>query len=50
MAIDSKLPKPVYFQLETLLLEEILDGRHGLDRRLPTEHELCARTGSAARR
>jgi hypothetical protein len=27
MAIDPKLPIPVYFQLKTLLLEEILDGR-----------------------
>jgi multiple sugar transport system substrate-binding protein len=43
MAIDSKLPIPVYFQLKTLLLEEILEGRYGLDGRLPTEHELCAR-------
>jgi multiple sugar transport system substrate-binding protein len=43
MVIDSKLPIPVYFQLKTLLLEEILEGRYGLDGRLPTEHELCAR-------
>jgi multiple sugar transport system substrate-binding protein len=43
MAIDSSLPIPVYFQLKTLLLEEILEGRYGLDGRLPTEHELCAR-------
>jgi hypothetical protein len=27
MAIDPKLPIPVYFQLKTLLLEEILEGR-----------------------
>jgi multiple sugar transport system substrate-binding protein len=45
MAIDPKLPIPVYFQLKTLLLEEILEGRYGLDGRLPTEHELCARHG-----
>jgi multiple sugar transport system substrate-binding protein len=38
MAIDPKLPIPVYFQLKTLLLEEILDGRYGPDGRLPTEH------------
>jgi hypothetical protein len=31
MAIDPKLPIPVYFQLKTLLLEEILEGRYGLD-------------------
>jgi DNA-binding GntR family transcriptional regulator len=41
MAIDPKLPIPVYFQLKTLLLEEILEGRYGLDGRLPTEHQLC---------
>jgi multiple sugar transport system substrate-binding protein len=45
MAIDPKLPIPVYFQLKTLLLEEILDGRHGPDGRLPTEHQLCERHG-----
>jgi multiple sugar transport system substrate-binding protein len=45
MAIDPKLPIPLYFQLKTLLLEEILSGRYGPDRRLPTEHELCDRFG-----
>ena len=45
MAIDSKLPIPVYFQLKTLLLEEILEGRYGPDGRLPTEHQLCERHG-----
>ena len=45
MAIDPKLPIPVYFQLKTLLLEEILEGRYGLDGRLPTEHQLCERHG-----
>ncbi len=29
MAIDPNLPIPVYFQLKTLLLEEILEGRTG---------------------
>ena len=43
MAIDPKLPIPVYFQLKTLLLEEILEGRYGPDGRLPTEHQLCER-------
>jgi predicted amidohydrolase len=41
MAIDPNLPIPVYFQLKTLLLEEILEGRYGPDGRLPTEHQLC---------
>ena len=45
MAIDSDLPIPVYFQLKTLLLEEVLEGHYGPDGRLPTEHELCARHG-----
>jgi DNA-binding transcriptional MocR family regulator len=45
MAIDPKLPIPVYFQLKTLLLEEILEGRYGLEGRLPTEHQLCERHG-----
>ena len=45
MAIDPNLPIPVYFRLKTLLLEEILEGRYGPDRRLPTEHQLCQRHG-----
>ena len=43
MEIDSQLPIPLYFQLKTLLLEEILSGRYGPEERLPTEHELCHR-------
>ncbi len=44
MAIDPKQPIPLYFQLKTLLLEEILSGHYGgADDRLPTEHELCDR-------
>src|SRR5215217_7367789 len=43
MVIDSKLPIPLYFQLKTLLLEEILAGAYGADGRLPTEHELVDR-------
>jgi ABC-type glycerol-3-phosphate transport system substrate-binding protein/DNA-binding transcriptional regulator YhcF (GntR family) len=43
MEIDPKLPIPLYFQLKTLLLEEILSGRYGPEQRLPTEHELCER-------
>ena len=42
MAIDPKLPIPVYFQLKTLLLGD--PGRQlRAEGRLPTEHELCAR-------
>ena len=41
MSIDPQQPIPLYFQLKTLLLEEILSGRYGPDNRLPTEHELC---------
>ena len=39
----SPLPIPLYFQLKTLLLEEILSGRYGPEQRLPTERELCER-------
>ncbi len=45
MAVDPTQPIPIYFQLKTLLLEEILEGRYGADGRLPTEHELCERFG-----
>ena len=43
--IDPSRPIPIYFQLKTLLLEDILSGRYGPDTRLPTEHELCATYG-----
>jgi multiple sugar transport system substrate-binding protein len=44
MSIDPRQPIPLYFQLKTLLLEEILSGHYGgVDDRLPTEHELCER-------
>jgi ABC-type glycerol-3-phosphate transport system substrate-binding protein/DNA-binding transcriptional regulator YhcF (GntR family) len=43
MSVDPTQPIPIYFQLKTLLLEEILEGRYGSDGRLPTEHELCER-------
>ena len=45
MSIDPAQPIPIYFQLKTLLLEEILGGRYGPQDRLPTEHELCGRYG-----
>jgi len=35
----------MYYQLKTLLLDEILRGKYGADGRLPTEHELCALHG-----
>jgi ABC-type glycerol-3-phosphate transport system substrate-binding protein/DNA-binding transcriptional regulator YhcF (GntR family) len=41
MTVDSSQPIPLYIQLKTVLLEEILGGMHGRDGRLPTEHELC---------
>ena len=41
MSIDPAQPIPLYYQLKTLLLEEILSGRYGSGERLPTEHELC---------
>ena len=43
MAIDPNQPIPIYFQLKTVLLEEILEGVYGRDGQLPTEHELCDR-------
>ncbi len=36
-------PIPLYFQLKTMLVEDILSGRYGAGSRLPTEHELCLR-------
>jgi multiple sugar transport system substrate-binding protein len=43
MSIDPSQPIPLYFQLKTLLLEEIIERRYDADGRLPTEHELCDR-------
>jgi DNA-binding GntR family transcriptional regulator len=43
--IDPDQPLPIYVQLKTLLLEEILGGRYGHGGQLPTEHELCAQYG-----
>lgn len=43
--IDPSQPLPVYVQLKTLLLEDIIGGRYAPGERLPTEHELCALHG-----
>jgi multiple sugar transport system substrate-binding protein len=45
MSIDPRQPIPLYYQLKTLLLEEILSGRYGPGEQLPTEHELCEQHG-----
>ena len=45
MDLTRDQPIPVYYQLKTLLTEEILSGVYGTDGRLPTEHELCERFG-----
>lgn len=43
MPIDRQRPVPLYFQLKTLLLEEMTSGRYAPGDRLPTEQELCQR-------
>lgn len=45
MQIDPRQPIPIYFQLKTLILEEILAGTYPPGSRLPTEYELCERLG-----
>ncbi len=45
MIIDRDQPIPIYFQLKTHLLEQILSGAYEPDDRLPTEHELCVTFG-----
>ncbi len=45
MDLTRDQPIPLYYQLKTLLTEEILHGAYGTDGRLPTEHELCERFG-----
>ena len=39
--IDPGSPIPLYYQLKTLLLEDIVSGAYPPGERLPTEHELC---------
>lgn len=43
--IDPKRPIPLYLQLKTLLLEELLLGAYRVGERIPTEHEFCERYG-----
>lgn len=43
--IDASQPIPIYYQLKTLILEEIASGHLQPGDRLPTEVELCERYG-----
>ncbi|MFQ5554120.1 MAG: extracellular solute-binding protein [Acidimicrobiia bacterium] len=43
--LDPSQPLPIYFQLKTLILEEIAEGRYGPGDRLPTEEEICRTHG-----
>jgi DNA-binding transcriptional regulator YhcF (GntR family) len=45
MELSRHQPTPLYYQLKTRLIEEILSGTYGTDGRLPTEHELCKQFG-----
>lgn len=45
MSVDPQGPVPLYFQLKTLLLGEIVSGHYRPGERLPTEEELCERYG-----
>jgi DNA-binding transcriptional MocR family regulator len=45
MSVDPSRPIPVYFQLKTLLLEDILGGVYGPGDRLPTHRELAYQLG-----
>lgn len=45
MEPSREQPIPLYYQLKTMLTEEILSGTYGTDGRIPTEHELCERFG-----
>ncbi len=44
-AIDPSQPIPIYYQLKTLILEEIASGHLQPGDRIPTEVELCERYG-----
>jgi multiple sugar transport system substrate-binding protein len=43
MTLSRDQPIPIYYQLKTILIEEILNGTYGPDGKLPTEYELCKR-------
>jgi len=43
--IDPSSPIPIYFQLKTVLLEQIGSGHYGPADRLPTEQQLCEMLG-----
>lgn len=45
MDLDASKPIPLYFQVKTLLMEQISSGAYLPGDQLPTEHELCARYG-----
>lgn len=45
MSIDPNRPLPLYLQLKTLLLEEMLQGIYRPGDRLPTEQAICQRYG-----
>ena len=43
--IDRSLPIPLFYQLKTSILEDIVSGKYGPRDRLPTEHEICEQYG-----
>jgi ABC-type glycerol-3-phosphate transport system substrate-binding protein/DNA-binding transcriptional regulator YhcF (GntR family) len=43
--IDPESPIPLYYQLKTLILEDIANGTYTPGDRLPTEHQLCDHHG-----
>lgn len=45
MDLDPSQPVPIYFQLKTLILEQVSSGSYMPGDRLPTELELCTRYG-----
>lgn len=45
MSVDPSQPIPLYHQVKTHLIDEILAGAYQPGDRIPTEHELCERFG-----
>lgn len=41
MEIDPGQPVPIYQQIRTMVIDDILERRYAPTERLPTEHELC---------